>query len=151
MIKPVRWLMIGTIIFAVLLTIFIPKYKSVVLKSKETILKDNLLAMRRTIEQYTKDKEQPPHSLQDLVVAGYLRELPVDPITNSNSMWKPVIDTVVVSPERTDHPQFRVILVAQLRVEKMYEAHSANAHLRKAIDTSRITGAKIRGGYDQAQ
>jgi general secretion pathway protein G len=94
--------MVGIAILAVLLAILIPTYKSIVLKSKETILKDNLLAMRRTIEQYTKDTEQPPHSLQDLVVAGYFRQLPVDPITNSNSKWKPVIETVVVSPEKTD-------------------------------------------------
>jgi general secretion pathway protein G len=66
------------------------------------VLKLNLVAMRQVIKQYIKDKQQAPHSLQDLVDAGYFRQLPVDPITNSNSGWKPVIETVIVSPGQTD-------------------------------------------------
>src|SRR5438105_15947561 len=104
MIRHIRlWLMIGVTIFVVLLAISIPKHKSIVLTAKETVLKDNLFEMRRVIKQYIKDKQQaPPHSLQDLVDPGYFRQLPIDPITNSNSSWKPVIETVVASPGQTD-------------------------------------------------
>jgi general secretion pathway protein G len=66
------------------------------------MLKDNLFEIRRVIDQYFKDKQQAPHSLQDVVDAGYFRQLPIDPITNSNSTWKPVTETIVLSPGRTD-------------------------------------------------
>ena len=92
------WLVVGITIIGLLAAISIPKYKTVVLKSKETVLKDNLFTMRRAIDQYTKDKQRPPTSLQDLVDAGYFRQLPVDPMTNSNSSWKPIIQIVAVSP-----------------------------------------------------
>jgi general secretion pathway protein G len=92
------WLMIGTGVVVILAAISIPKYNTVMLASKETVLKSNLLEMRLAIDQYTKDKRQPPRSLEDLVNAGYFRELPTDPITRSNSTWLPVIQSVAVSP-----------------------------------------------------
>jgi general secretion pathway protein G len=39
--------------------------------------------------------------LQDLVDAGYFRQLPIDPITNSNSSWEPATDTAVAAPDQT--------------------------------------------------
>jgi general secretion pathway protein G len=96
-------LTIGITIFAMMLAISISAYKSSVLKSKETVLKDNLFEMRRVIKQYIKDKQQAPHSLQDLIQAGYFRQLPIDPVTNSNLSWKPVNDTVTVSAGKTDY------------------------------------------------
>ena len=53
-------------------------------------MQQNLAALRSVIKQYTKDRQQPPQSLQDLVTAGYFRELPLDPLTNTNSSWQPV-------------------------------------------------------------
>ena len=101
MFKRIRlWLMIGITIITILVAILIPKYQSVVRETKERVLKDNLFEIRRVIDLYTKDKQQPPHSLQDLVEAGYFRQLPIDPMTNSNSSWKPVIEAIVVSPSQ---------------------------------------------------
>ena len=85
-------LMIVITIIAILGAIAIPMYKAVVLTTKETVLKDNLREMRRVIDQYTADKKKAPLSLQDLVDAGYFRQLPVDPITNSNSNWEAVME-----------------------------------------------------------
>ena len=90
------------IVIAVLLAISIPTYRFLILKSRESTLELNLYSMRSVIKQYTQDKRHAPHSLQDLVDAGYFRELPIDPVTNSRSSWKPVIETVVVSPGQTD-------------------------------------------------
>ena len=102
MTKRIRtWLTIGITVIAVLLAIAIPKYQSVILKSKESVLENNLFETRQVIDQYIKDKRQAPHSLQDLVDAGYFRQLPVDPFTKSNSSWRPVVETVV-SPGQTD-------------------------------------------------
>ena len=95
-------LMIVITIIAILAAITIPMYKAVVLNAKETVLKDNLREMRRVIDQYTADKKKAPLSLQDLVDAGYFRQLPVDPITNSNSNWEAVTDTAVASPDQTE-------------------------------------------------
>src|SRR4051812_15270352 len=95
-------LMIVITIIAILGAIAIPMYKAVVLNAKETVLRDNLREMRRVIDQYTADKKKAPVSLQDLVDAGYFRQLPVDPITNSNSTWESVTDTSVASPDQTE-------------------------------------------------
>jgi general secretion pathway protein G len=94
--------MIGIAVLALVLPISISSYRSVVLKARETVLRDNLSQMRRVIKQYIKDKQQPPHALQDLVDGGYFRQLPIDPITNSNSTWNAVIETAVVSPGHTE-------------------------------------------------
>src|SRR5439155_2184151 len=88
-------LMIVITIIAILGAIAIPMYRSVVVSAKETVLKDNLREIRRVIDQYTADKRKSPKSLQDLVDAGYFRELPQDPITGSNNTWEAVSDTSV--------------------------------------------------------
>jgi len=72
--------MVMTII-VILATIGITSYQKVQLKAKETLLKDDLNTMRKLIDQYEADREQLPQSLDDLVSAGYLREVPIDPIT----------------------------------------------------------------------
>src|SRR5436309_15285095 len=94
-------LMIVITIIAILASIAIPMYRAVILNAKETVLKDNLREMRRIIDQYTADKKKAPVALQDLVDAGYFRQLPVDPMTNSNSTWEAVMDTSIASPDQT--------------------------------------------------
>jgi general secretion pathway protein G len=94
--------MIVITIIAILGAIAIPMYRSVVLNAKETVLKDNLREMRRVIDQYTADKKKSPQSLQDLVDAGYFRQLPEDPITGSNSTWEVVADSSISSPDQTE-------------------------------------------------
>jgi general secretion pathway protein G len=95
-------LMIVITIIAILGSIAIPMYKASVRNAKETVLRDNLITLRRVIDQYTADKKKAPQALQDLVDAGYFKQLPIDPITNSNSTWQPVNDTSVSSPDQTD-------------------------------------------------
>jgi len=94
--------MIVVTVIAILASIAIPMYRAVVANAKETVLLDNLRELRRVIDQYTADKKKAPASLQDLVDAGYFRQLPVDPITNSNSTWQPVNDTSIAAPDQTD-------------------------------------------------
>jgi general secretion pathway protein G len=95
-------LMIVITLIAILGAIAIPIYRTVVTSAKETVLRDNLRAIRQVIDQYTADKKKAPQTLQDLVDAGYFRELPIDPITDSNSTWETVTDTSVASPEQTE-------------------------------------------------
>jgi general secretion pathway protein G len=95
-------MMIVITIMLVLLSIAAGRYEQSVLRAREAALKQDLAVMRRAIEQYTLDKQQPPQSLDDLVTAGYLREIPVDPITRRKD-WQVVQDNFVLSPEQTSY------------------------------------------------
>jgi general secretion pathway protein G len=74
-------LMIVISIIIILAVIVLPQYQRTVLQAQESVLKDDLFQMRKLIDQYAADKGKLPQSLDDLVTAGYLREMPVDPIT----------------------------------------------------------------------
>ena len=88
-------------IIVILLSLAIPHYQSSILHARETVLRDDLYTLRSLIDQYTLDKQKAPQSLQDLVDAGYLKQLPRDPFTNSRDTWVPVTDDTVISPDQT--------------------------------------------------
>ena len=73
--------MIVISIIIILAIIVLPQYQRTVVVARESVLKDDLFQMRKMIDQYAADKGKLPQSLDDLVNDGYLRELPVDPIT----------------------------------------------------------------------
>ena len=89
--------MVMTII-VILATIGITSYQKVQLKAKETLLKDDLNTMRKLIDQYEADREQLPQALDDLVSSGYLREVPIDPITGEKD-WTTETGESTVSRE----------------------------------------------------
>jgi general secretion pathway protein G len=93
-------LMIVITIMLILLSIGAGRYQQSIIRAREAALKQDLSVMRRAIDQYTIDKQQPPQSLDDLVTAGYLRGIPVDPITRRRD-WRTEQDSVVLSPEQT--------------------------------------------------
>ena len=74
-------LMITMFIIIILLSVTLPTYQKSVQNARENVLKQNLDTMRRAIDQYGTDKGKLPQSIDDLVTAQYLREKPVDPIT----------------------------------------------------------------------
>jgi general secretion pathway protein G len=80
-------LMVVITIIVILVTMAIPMYQKSITRAKESVLKNNLFTLRTVIDNYTYDKEKAPQSLQDLVSEGYLREIPMDPITGSNQSW----------------------------------------------------------------
>lgn len=73
-------LLIVMVIIAILAAVAIPKYMTHLRRAKEVVLQQNLWAIRHAIDYYATDKEKPPASLQELVSAQYLREIPKDPI-----------------------------------------------------------------------
>jgi general secretion pathway protein G len=79
-------LMIVISIIIILAAVALPQYQKTVLHARETILRDDLFKMRSLLDQYAADKGKLPQSLDDLVTAGYLREVPLDPITE-NRDW----------------------------------------------------------------
>lgn len=85
-----------TVVMAIIVTILaiaVPQYATAIVRSKEAVLMSNLFTMRSVIDQYTFDKEEPPQALDDLVREGYLREIPMDPFTESRDTWEVVTDT----------------------------------------------------------
>jgi general secretion pathway protein G len=84
---PKRKLMIVMAVIGILLTIAIPAYLQAIKKAKEAVLKEDLHTMRTAIDQYTVDKEKAPQGLEDLVQAGYLKIIPIDPMTSRNDTW----------------------------------------------------------------
>jgi general secretion pathway protein G len=85
-------LMIVMAVIAILMSVAMPIYTRTIIRSKESVLKNNLFTMRTVIDEYTYDKQKAPQSLQDLVSDGYLRQIPVDPMTNNAESWKIIME-----------------------------------------------------------
>ena len=79
-------LMIVISILIILVSVALPQYQKTTMHARETILRHDLVTMRKLIDQYSADKGKLPQSLDDLVSAGYMREIPKDPITD-NKDW----------------------------------------------------------------
>jgi len=80
-------LVIVMTIMVTLAAVGVVNYQKIREKAKETLLKEDLKTMRKLLDQYSADKETLPDSLDDLVNASYLREVPIDPITGNND-WQ---------------------------------------------------------------
>jgi len=79
-------LMIVISIIIILAAVALPQYHKTIMHARETVLKDDLHRMRELLDQYAADKGKLPQSLDDLISAGYMREVPKDPITD-NKDW----------------------------------------------------------------
>src|SRR6266576_1599989 len=85
-------LMVVITIIVILVSMAIPIYNRSIVRSKESVLANNLYPLRMVIDQYAYDKGKAPQNLQDLVSEGYLQKLPVDPMTGSNQTWRTVME-----------------------------------------------------------
>jgi general secretion pathway protein G len=101
-------LMMVLTVISILVSMAIPIANSAIVRSKEAVLRSNLYTLRTLIDQYTADKLKAPQSLDDLVSAGYLRSVPKDPITDSNTTWQVVMEDVTLFPEQTETGIFDV-------------------------------------------
>ena len=79
-------LMIVISILIILVSVALPQYQKTTMHARETMLRYDLDTMRKLIDQYSADKGKLPQSLDDLVSAGYMRDVPKDPITD-NKDW----------------------------------------------------------------
>ena len=84
-------LMIVMAIIGVLAVIAVPSFTAAIKHAREAVLKEDLHVLRAAIDSYTMDKQKAPQSLDDLVQEGYLKTIPEDPMTHTNSSW--VTDT----------------------------------------------------------
>ena len=107
-------LMIVISVILILVSVALPAYNQSIWRARESVLKQNLFAIRSVISQYTLDKQKAPKSLEDLVTGGYFKQIPNDPMTNRNDTW-----TV---EEETD-----TIMTVDQQEPGIFDVHSGSA------------------------
>jgi general secretion pathway protein G len=86
-------LLVVMAIIMLLLSLAVPRYFHSVEKSKETVLRENLSLTRQALDKFYGDNGKYPDGLDMLVSKKYLRSLPLDPVTSSNTTW------IIVPPD----------------------------------------------------
>lgn len=81
----------------ILVSVAVPMYQQSIHRAREAVLRDNLFTLRSVIDQFTLDKHRAPQSLQELVMEGYLRQIPIDPMTNSRDTWVEEMEDFMLS------------------------------------------------------
>jgi len=85
-------LIIVMAIISILVSIAVPLYQKSLVRTKESMLHSHLQTLRIVIDEYTFDKKKAPQTLDDLVAEGYLRAVPIDPITGSDQTWRKIVE-----------------------------------------------------------
>lgn len=101
-------LMVVIVIIVILITMAIPIYSNTIRRSKESVLKNNLFTIRTVIDNYTYDKTKAPQQLSDLVTGGYLKEVPYDPMTGSNTTWRIIMEEATQAVSQSEPGIFDV-------------------------------------------
>ena len=95
-------LMIVMVIIGILAAIAVPMYVQSVRHASEAVLREDLRTLRSAIDSYTVDKQKAPQTLDDLVEAGYIKALPVDPFTHRTDTWVPGQDDTLQTIDQTE-------------------------------------------------
>jgi general secretion pathway protein G len=95
-------LLIVMLIIGILMMMAVPRFVSAIQNAREAVLKEDLHVMRTAIDSYTMDKQKAPQSLTDLTTDGYLREVPVDPMTRSKDTWTTETSSDLSSVDQTE-------------------------------------------------
>jgi general secretion pathway protein G len=90
-------LMVVLTIMVIIISMAIPQLTRSIIRSKESVLHNNLHTIREVIDNYCYDKGKCPQSLQDLVQEGYLRAVPTDPMNNYSADWNTVMEDAAQS------------------------------------------------------
>src|ERR1700736_6570317 len=94
-------LMIVITIMLILMAIALPMYNQPGLRAREAVLRQDLFTLRQVIDQYTLDKQKAPQALDDILQAGYLKRIPVDPMTGQSN-WEVVQEDVLQTAEQQE-------------------------------------------------
>lgn len=101
-------IMIVMAIISIIVAIAVPLYQKSIIRTKETVLRQNLFTLRNMIDEYTFDKQKAPQSLQDLVSEGYMRQIPIDPMTGSDQTWQIQMEDIMTAVNQTEQGIFDV-------------------------------------------
>ena len=96
-------LMVVLTIIGILSSVGVNLHRKSIIKAKEAVLKENLFQFRESLEEYYADKSHYPVDLETLVDEGYMRKIPVDPITQQNDTWEVIYEEPV-----DDNPDYEV-------------------------------------------
>jgi general secretion pathway protein G len=113
-------LMIVFALIGILVGLALPSYQHSRRRAQEAVLKEDLFTLRDLINKYYTDKGKYPDSLRTLVEEGYLRMIPVDPMTSSAETWVEIRDTPSYE-EMVPNMEFGIV-----------DVHSGSQH--KALD-----------------
>jgi len=92
-------LMIVISMILILMSIAIPLYNQSILRAKDSGLRQDLFTLRSVISQFTLDKQRAPQALEDLVQAGYHKQLPKDPSTGQPN-WQVEQEDVLLAVDQ---------------------------------------------------
>jgi len=95
-------------IISILVSLAVPVYQKALVRTRESVLRNNLFTLRTVIDEFTYDKQKAPQSLEDLVREGYLRQIPEDPITGSTQSWKVIMEDALTMVSQTEPGIFDV-------------------------------------------
>ena len=90
-------------IIGILAAIAVPAMRTAPERARESALKEDLFTLRSCLDQFHADRGRYPTSLDEIVSLGYLRSVPVDPLTKSKDTWVLVYEEV--APEAQDDSQ----------------------------------------------
>jgi general secretion pathway protein G len=74
-------------IVMILLSMATANYRQSIQAARDASMKQDLFTLRHVIQEFTLDKQRAPQSLDDLISAGYLKEIPTDPCTKQKD-WR---------------------------------------------------------------
>ena len=115
--------LIGVGVIALLFLGMRREYVRAIQRSREAVLRTDLRTIRDAIDKYTLDEHRRPNSLQDLVDAGYLRSIPVDPMTGKRD-WLPEFE----GPKLGDP-----VVSPDLKAQGLYDVHSNSSRVATVI------------------
>ena len=111
--------LIGVGVIALLFLGMRREYVRAIQRSREAVLRTDLRTIRDAIDKHTLDEHRRPNSLQDLVDAGYLRSIPVDPMTGKRD-WLPEFE----GPKLGDP-----VVSPDLKAQGLYNVHSNSSRV----------------------
>jgi len=85
----------------ILMAVAVPMYNQAIVQARESVLRSNLATLRNVISQYTLDKQKAPQSLDDMVTGGYLRQVPIDPMTRLPN-WEVVQEDTLMAVDQQE-------------------------------------------------
>jgi general secretion pathway protein G len=97
-------LLVVMTIIGILAAIAVPALRDSPQRAREATLKEDLFTMRSVIDQYHGDKGSYPADLATLVSAGYIRKIPIDPMTKSADTWVLVFEEPAAATESSGSP-----------------------------------------------
>ena len=95
-------LMIVMAIVVILIGIAVPYYQKSILRAKESVLHNNLFTMRQVIDEYSYDHQKAPQQMSEVVSDGYLRSIPIDPMTGSNQTWQYIMEDATTAANQQE-------------------------------------------------